>query len=93
MSYRRVAGVLKELEVMGLIGGRSISRGSEGRSNELWLKVPVQTILEYMQSDWRDVGGHLQKNCRNGERSRSGSNADGRDQGDRESEVFYVKPA
>jgi hypothetical protein len=62
VSYRHVASVLKELEVMGLIGGRSISRGSEGRSNELWLKVPVQTILEYMQSDWRDVGGHLQRN-------------------------------
>ena len=62
VSYRHVASVLKELEVMGLIGGRSISRGSEGRSSELWLKVPVQTILEYMQSDWRDVGGHLQRN-------------------------------
>ena len=54
-SYRRVAGVLKELEVMNLIGGRTVSRGREDRSGEVWLKVPARTILEYLGIDWKRI--------------------------------------
>lgn len=45
-SYRRIAGVLKELEIMNLIGGRVVSKGRGGRNEEVWLKAPSQIILE-----------------------------------------------
>jgi len=54
-SYRRVSGVLKELEVMNLIGGRNVSKGRGGRVGEMWLKVPARTILDYRGVDWRKM--------------------------------------
>lgn len=54
-SYRRVASVLKELEVMNLVGGRSISKGRGGRTNEVWLKIPADTILDYTLPNWREL--------------------------------------
>jgi cell division control protein 6 len=52
-SYRRVSGVLKEMEVTNLIGVRDVSRGRGGRSNEVWLKIPAHTVLENARIDWR----------------------------------------
>ena len=54
-SYRRVAGVLKEMEVMNLIGGRNVSMGRGGRNTEVWLKLSSQMILEYRGVDWRKM--------------------------------------
>jgi len=54
-SYRRVAGILKEMEVTNLIGVRDVSRGRGGRSNEIWLKIPAQVVLERTQIDWRKM--------------------------------------
>jgi len=54
-SYRRVAGTLKEMEVMNLIGMRQVSRGREGRSNEIWLKIPARVVLEHTQIDWKKM--------------------------------------
>jgi len=54
-SYRAVAGVLKELEVMNLVGARSVSKGRGGRTNEVWLKIPAETILDYTKPDWRKL--------------------------------------
>ena len=54
-SYRRVAGVLKEMEVTNLIGGRTVSRGRGGRSSEVWLKIPAQNILDYLKPDWKQL--------------------------------------
>jgi len=48
-------GVLKELEVMNLIGGRTVSRGRGGCSSEVCLKVPARTILEYLGIDWKRI--------------------------------------
>lgn len=54
-SYRAVAGILKELEVMNLVGTRSVSRGREGRSNEVWLKIPAEIVLDYTKPGWRKL--------------------------------------
>jgi len=54
-SYRAVAGVLKELEVMNLVGARSVSKGRGGRSNEVWLKIPAETVLDHTKPDWRTL--------------------------------------
>jgi cell division control protein 6 len=51
-GYRRVAGVLKELEVMNLIGMRNVSKGRGGRINEIWLKIPAHVVLEHTRGDW-----------------------------------------
>jgi cell division control protein 6 len=50
-SYRRISGVLKELEVINLVAGRNVSHGRGGRSNELWLKIPARIPLEYFGID------------------------------------------
>ena len=52
-SYRRISGVLKEMEVTNLIGVRDVSRGRGGRSNEIWLKIPPHAVLENARIDWR----------------------------------------
>ena len=52
-SYRRISGVLKEMEVTNLIGVRDVSRGRGGRSNEVWLKIPAHAVLENARIDWR----------------------------------------
>ena len=52
-SYRRISGVLKEMEVTNLIGVRDVSRGRGGRSNEVWLKIPAHAVLENAGIDWR----------------------------------------
>jgi cell division control protein 6 len=50
-SYRRISGVLKELEVINLVAGRNVSYGRGGRSNEVWLKIPARIPLEYRGID------------------------------------------
>jgi Cdc6-like AAA superfamily ATPase len=52
-SYRRAAGILKEMELTNLIGVRDVSRGRGGRSNEMWLKIPAHVVLEHAGIDWR----------------------------------------
>ncbi|OGD54639.1 hypothetical protein A3K80_06475 [Candidatus Bathyarchaeota archaeon RBG_13_38_9] len=54
LSYRRVSSVLKELEVMNLIGTRKISRGRGGQRNEVWLTIPAETVLDFTRPDWRE---------------------------------------
>jgi cell division control protein 6 len=54
-SYRALAGVLKELEVMNLVGAKTVSKGRGGRSNEVWLKIPAEAVLDYTRPDWRDI--------------------------------------
>ena len=51
-TYRRVAGILKEMEVMNLIGTRNVSKGRGGRNNEVWLKIPAHGILERTIAEW-----------------------------------------
>ena len=51
LSYRRIADLLKELEVMGLIGLRNLSRGRDGQVNEVWLKLPAETIYDQLCID------------------------------------------
>jgi cell division control protein 6 len=46
VGYRRISGILKEMEVSNLIGGRNISKGQVGYSREVWLKIPAQFIYE-----------------------------------------------
>jgi cell division control protein 6 len=46
LSHRRVLGLLKELEVLNLVGTRNISKGRGGRSNEVWLRIPARPILD-----------------------------------------------
>ena len=52
-SYRRISGVLKEMEVMNLVGIRNVSKGRGGRNNEVWLKIPAQAILERTRAEWK----------------------------------------
>ena len=47
LFHRRVSGVLKELEVMNLIGGTKRFKEERGRSSEVWLKVPARAVLDY----------------------------------------------
>ena len=54
-SYRRVASILKEMEVMNLIGVRNVSKGRGGRSGEVWLKVPAESVFEYKSIDLREL--------------------------------------
>lgn len=54
LTYRRISSVLKELEVMNLIGTRKISRGREGQRNEVWLTIPAETVLDFTKPDWRE---------------------------------------
>ena len=61
LSYRRVAGVLKELEVMDIIGSRTMSRGRGGRMNEVWLKIPGETVMDFTFPKWRMMKDYLER--------------------------------
>jgi hypothetical protein len=61
LSYRRVSGVLKELEVMDIIGSRTVSRGRSGRMNEVWLKIPGETVMDFTYPKWRMMKNYLEK--------------------------------
>lgn len=52
LSYRRISGLLKELEVMGLIDSRTVSRGRYGSGNEIWLKIPAKPVLDFAREKW-----------------------------------------
>lgn len=53
LSYRRIATILKELEVIGLLGGRNISKSREGYGREIWLKVPAKSVIDYAKTKWQ----------------------------------------
>jgi len=61
LSYRRVAGVLKELEVMDIIGSRTTSRGRGGRMNEVWLKIPGETVMDFTCPKWKIMKDYLER--------------------------------
>ena len=60
-SYRRVADILKELEVMNLVGTSLVSKGRGGRSNEVWLEIPADVILDFVEPDWRQLRDHIEE--------------------------------
>jgi cell division control protein 6 len=53
LSYRRISGILKELEVIGLIGGWTTSKSGGGYGREIWLKVPADKVLDYTERKWK----------------------------------------
>ena len=55
LSYRRVADILKEIEVMNLIDSRTVSKGRVGYGREVWLKIPTEPILDHVKPDWREI--------------------------------------
>lgn len=61
LSYRRISGVLKELEVMNLIGSRNIFKGRGGQSSEIWLKISAQSVLNFTNPLWREAKQRLEE--------------------------------
>jgi hypothetical protein len=61
LSYRRISGILKELEVMKLIGSRNVFKGRGGQGSEIWLKISAQSVLNYINPLWREAKKHLEE--------------------------------
>lgn len=51
LTYRRVAMLLNELEMLGLVRGKIVNLGRHGRTRKLRLAVPADPVLRALRSD------------------------------------------
>jgi len=51
LSYRRVAMLLNELEMLGVASGNIVSMGRHGRTRKIRLAVPLDPVLRALRSD------------------------------------------
>jgi len=51
LTQRRIADFIAELDTLGIVSARVISKGRQGRTKEITLATPVTQIMEILQED------------------------------------------
>ena len=53
LTQRRISDLINELEMLGIINCRVVSKGRYGRTKEISLSVPIREIREVLSNDYR----------------------------------------
>lgn len=53
LTHRRITDLISELNMLGVINTRLVSRGRYGRTKEMWFDTNTQKIWEVLQTDQR----------------------------------------
>ena len=56
LTQRRVSDLISELDLLGILNSKVISRGRYGRTKEIKLEVPISRIKDCILSDARLQG-------------------------------------
>jgi len=61
LTHRRITDLISELNMLGVINARVVSRGRYGRTKEMWFGTETDSILETLQKDPRFDNERLKK--------------------------------
>ena len=53
LTHRRITDLISELDMLGVIKARLVSRGRYGRTKEMWFGAGTKRILETLQQEER----------------------------------------